>query len=89
MTRFFNIHTDIFKDKRQLWVYDLADGNLGLREMGESIGVNKDIVNNWFKEFEKIGIVERIGKKRVYKKKYSIIELSYLDIKMGEKQDKS
>lgn len=49
-------------DKKR--VFEATDGNNSTREIESITGVSKDIVSNWWDEWEKEGIVEESGEVR-------------------------
>jgi hypothetical protein len=65
----------IFKTPRQLYAYELSNGERSTREIGKLVKLDQKGISNWWREWEKAGLVEKIGKKGQFKALYSLLEL--------------
>lgn len=65
----------IFKTPRQLYAYELSNGERSTREIGKLVKLDQKGISNWWREWEKLGLVEKVGKKGQFKARYSLLEL--------------
>jgi hypothetical protein len=65
----------IFKTPRQLYAYELSNGERSTREIGKLVKLDQKGISNWWREWEKVGLVEKVGKKGQFKARYSLLEL--------------
>lgn len=71
-----NLLSDVFENAKQLRAYELSDGVLSTRSIGDIVGVDQKTISNWWQSWEKKpAIVEKVGKRGQYRKRYSIYDL--------------
>lgn len=67
---------DIFDDPRKIRVYELANGLRSTRDIASFVNVSQRTVSNWLNDMEEQhNIVDRIGERGQYKRKYLLIDL--------------
>ena len=71
---FESLHT-IFNSPKQLRAYELSDGERSTRDIGKLLNLDQKGISNWWREWEKEGIVKKVGKKGQYKARYTLLEL--------------
>ena len=68
---------DIFKNVKQIMAYELSNGEMSTRDIGNLVGVDQKTVSTWWRNWESnFNIVEKVGKRGQYKNKYSLLELA-------------
>ncbi len=66
---------EIFKTPKQLYVYELSNGERSTRDIGKLVKLDQKGISNWWREWERDGLVEKVGKKGQFKACYSLLEL--------------
>lgn len=69
---------NVFQNPKQFLAYDISDGEKGVSEIGRIVGVSHTAVRNWWQEWEKLGIAEKVGSKGQYRKTLTLFELFVL-----------
>ena len=65
----------IFKNSKQLYAYELSNGERSTRDIGRLVKSDQKSISNWWREWESKGLVEKVGKKGQFKARYSLLEL--------------
>jgi hypothetical protein len=65
----------IFKASKQLYAYELSNGERSTRDIGRLVRVDQKSISRWWREWETKGLVEKTGKKGQFKARYSLLEL--------------
>jgi predicted transcriptional regulator len=65
----------IFKTSKQLYAYELSNGERSTRDIGRLVNSDQKSISNWWREWETKGLVEKVGKKGQFKARYSLLEL--------------
>ncbi len=69
----------IFTKPKQLWAYELSDGNRSTRDIGRIISVDQKTISTWWRTWsENYKIVEKTGKRGQFKKLYNLLDLVLL-----------
>lgn len=66
---------EVFRTPKQLYIYELSNGARSTREIGKLVKLDQKGISNLWREWEKEGIVEKVGKKGQHKARYSLLEL--------------
>jgi hypothetical protein len=65
----------IFKTSRQLYAYELSNGERSTRDIGRLVNSDQKTISNWWREWESKGLVEKAGKRGQFRARYSLLEL--------------
>lgn len=71
----FDALQEIFKTPKQLYIYELSDGERSTRDIGKLVRLDQKGISNSWREWEKAGLVEKVGKKGQFKACYTLLEL--------------
>lgn len=66
---------EIFKSPKDLFAYELSNGDRSTREIGNLVNLDQKGISNRWREWEKEGLVEKAGKKGQFKARYTLLEL--------------
>lgn len=56
--------SEILDSNEKKLVYEYSDGTRGVREISERIGVDKNTVSTWWKEWDGLGVMEQATSRR-------------------------
>lgn len=65
----------IFPTPAHLEAFRLSDGIRSTRQIGEVVGKDQKTVSNWWRDWEKLGIVEKSGSRGQFRKSVSLADL--------------
>jgi hypothetical protein len=65
----------IFKTSKQLYAYELSNGERSTREIGRIVNIDQKSISTWWREWEMKGLAEKVGKRGQFKARYSLLEL--------------
>lgn len=77
---------DVFKTPKQLYIYELSNGKRSTRDIGKLVKLDQKGISNSWREWEKVGLVEKIGKKGQFKARYSLLELLLVYLPMQKQK---
>lgn len=66
---------EIFKSPKDLYAYELSNGERSTREIGNLVKLDQKGISNRWREWEKDGLVQKAGKKGQFKGRYTLLEL--------------
>jgi hypothetical protein len=66
----------LFANHKQLRAYELANGAKSTREIAILVGAGQKTISRWLVAWEKLGIVEQVGVRGQYTRKYSLMDLA-------------
>lgn len=66
---------EIFKSPKDLYAYELSNGERSTREIGNLVKLDQKGISNRWRDWEKDGLVEKAGKKGQFKARYTLLEL--------------
>ncbi len=66
---------EIFKSPKQLYAYELSNGERSTRDIGKLVRLDQKGISIWWREWEKEGLAEKVGKKGQFKARYTLLEL--------------
>lgn len=68
---------NVFTNHKQLRAYELSDGQRSTREIAGLVGAGQKTISRWWVDWESNkGIIEQVGIRGQYKKKYALIDLA-------------
>lgn len=66
---------EVFKTSKQLYAYELTNGERSTRDIGKLVRLDQKSISNWWREWEEKGLVEKVGKRGQFRARYSLLEL--------------
>jgi len=69
---------EVFRSPKQLRAYELSDGKRSTRDIGKLIKRDQKGISIWWREWEKLGIAEKVGIKGQFKARYTLLELLFV-----------
>lgn len=79
--------TGVFKTPKQMRAYELSNGERSTRDIGKLISYDQKGISTWWREWGKIGIAAKTGRKGQFKANYTLFEL--LIVNSGSKKQKA
>ena len=67
--------SNVFTGHKQIRAYELSNSTRGTREIAEMVGAGQKTISRWFVAWEKAGIVEKVGSRGQYQKKFTLMDL--------------
>ena len=77
---------EIFKTSKQLYAYELSNGERSTRDIGRLVNSDQKSISNWWREWKTKGLVEKVGKKGQFKARYSLLELLVIYSPINDKR---
>lgn len=69
----------LFSKPKQLWAYELSNGERSTRDIGKIIGVDQKTISTWWRIWaDEYNIAEKVGKRGQFKGQYNLLELLLL-----------
>ena len=65
----------VFKNAKQLRAYELSNGERSTRDIGQIVKIDQKGISNWWREWEREGLVDKVGTKGQFKARYTLLEL--------------
>ncbi|MFN8385382.1 MAG: hypothetical protein U0X92_03060 [Anaerolineales bacterium] len=66
---------EIFKSPKDLYAYELSNGERSTREIGNLVKLDQKGISNRWRDWEKDSLVVKAGKKGQFKARYTLLEL--------------